>query len=114
MNWVELLERVKLAEHEARMRARQIADEARRQARERYEEERAADLEQRRAAKQVRCGAKTRKGTPCKRKGLGRGGRCPNHGGLSTGPKTKAGRRRIARAQRERWKRWREDRAVQA
>lgn len=114
MNWVELWERIKLAEHEARMRARQIAEEARRQARERYERERAADLERRRAAKQVRCGAKTRAGHPCKRKGLGNNGRCPNHGGLSTGPKTKAGRRRIALAQRERWKRWREERAHQA
>ncbi len=40
-----------------------------------------------------RCGAKTRRGTPCKRKAL-RNGRCPNHGGLSTGPRTLEGRRR--------------------
>lgn len=40
-----------------------------------------------------RCGAKTRKGTPCKRMALANG-RCPNHGGLSTGPVTTEGRRR--------------------
>jgi hypothetical protein len=40
-----------------------------------------------------RCGAMTRKGTPCKRKpvlnpdGSIRNGRCLNHGGASTGPK---------------------------
>jgi hypothetical protein len=36
-------------------------------------------------------------------KGLGHGGRCRNHGGLSTGPKTEPGRQRIAAAQRKRW-----------
>lgn len=40
-----------------------------------------------------RCGAKTRRGTPCKRKGL-KSGRCPNHGGLSTGAKTPEGKLR--------------------
>lgn len=34
------------------------------------------------------CGAKTRAGTPCKRRDLGNGGRCRLHGGLSTGTKT--------------------------
>lgn len=38
------------------------------------------------------CGAKTRKGTPCKSKVLYRGGRCKLHGGLSTGPKTQKGK----------------------
>jgi hypothetical protein len=55
------------------------------------------------------CGAKTRRGTPCQRKAL-RNGRCPNHGGLSTGPKTVKGRVRIAGRQRLRWQRWREAR----
>ncbi|MDL2317076.1 hypothetical protein LJC59_08400, partial [Desulfovibrio sp. OttesenSCG-928-A18] len=32
------------------------------------------------------CGARTRKGTPCKLKDLYRSGRCKFHGGLSTGP----------------------------
>ncbi len=42
------------------------------------------------------CGAKTRQGTPCKRKDLLKGGRCRLHGGLSTGPKTLEGKRRSA------------------
>jgi hypothetical protein len=50
------------------------------------------------------CGAKTRRGTACARKALANG-RCPNHGGLSTGPKTAEGRRRISEAQRRRWAR---------
>ena len=41
----------------------------------------------------TRCGARTRRDTPCKRVAL-RSGRCPNHGGLSTGPRTLAGRLR--------------------
>lgn len=38
----------------------------------------------------LRCGAKTRAGTPCKRRDLYLSGRCRLHGGLSTGPKRKA------------------------
>jgi hypothetical protein len=34
--------------------------------------------------------------------------RCRFHGGLSTGPKTEAGRARIAEAQRRRWAAYRE------
>ena len=49
------------------------------------------------------CGAKTRRGTPCQRKFLLRGGRCPNHGGCSTGPRTVEGRASISRAMKERW-----------
>jgi hypothetical protein len=49
------------------------------------------------------CGARTRAGHPCRRKGLGRGGRCANHGGMSTGPTTKARRDRIVQAQKRRW-----------
>nr|WP_274594846.1 HGGxSTG domain-containing protein [Parasedimentitalea marina] len=33
--------------------------------------------------------------------------RCKFHGGMSTGPKTKEGRERIAAAQRKRWAAWR-------
>jgi hypothetical protein len=36
--------------------------------------------------------------------------RCRLHGGLSTGPKTEAGRTRIAEAQRRRWRAYREGR----
>jgi len=39
------------------------------------------------------CGAKTRRGTPCKRRDLYAGGRCRLHGGLSTGPRTKKGKK---------------------
>ena len=36
----------------------------------------------------LRCGAKTRAGSPCKRRDLYASGRCRLHGGLSTGPKS--------------------------
>lgn len=49
------------------------------------------------------CGARTRKGTPCQRKFLLKGNRCPNHGGCSTGPRTPEGKQRIAEANRRRW-----------
>ena len=38
--------------------------------------------------------------------------RCRFHGGLSTGPKTEAGRARIAEAQRRRWLAYRQAREV--
>ena len=44
----------------------------------------------------LQCGAKTRAGTPCKITALYGAGRCKFHGGLSSGPKTKAGKRRSA------------------
>ena len=49
------------------------------------------------------CGARTRKGTPCRAKALPGKRRCKFHGGMSTGPKTPEGRERIAEAQRRRW-----------
>jgi hypothetical protein len=54
-----------------------------------------------------RCNAKCRTGNPCKAKAR-ENGRCRNHGGLSTGPKTTAGRAAISRAQKARWERYRE------
>ena len=49
-----------------------------------------------------RCGAHSRStGEPCKAKALPNG-RCRNHGGLSTGPKTTEGRKAIAQASRQR------------
>ncbi|WP_434655722.1 HGGxSTG domain-containing protein [Chromobacterium violaceum] len=42
------------------------------------------------------CGAKTRAGTPCKLTSIYENGRCKLHGGLSTGPRTKEGKRRAA------------------
>lgn len=47
-----------------------------------------------RKADTPRCGAKTRRGTACQAPGRGRGGRCGNHGGRSTGPRTVEGKRR--------------------
>lgn len=38
------------------------------------------------------CGARTRFGTLCKRRDLYRSGRCRLHGGLSTGPRSQAGK----------------------
>lgn len=43
-----------------------------------------------------RCGAKTRKGVPCVRKAVPSKARCPNHGGMSTGPKTTEGKAKSA------------------
>lgn len=44
-----------------------------------------------------RCGAKTRKGTPCKAPAMANG-RCRLHGGKSTGPRTPEGLERSKRA----------------
>lgn len=56
------------------------------------------------------CGAKTRLGTPCQALAIWekyadgpRNGRCRLHGGLSTGPRTPEGKRKIAEAQRRRF-----------
>jgi hypothetical protein len=58
-----------------------------------------------------RCDARCRDGSPCQAppvwdRGLDRpvNGRCRMHGGLSTGPKTVEGRRRIAESNRARSK----------
>lgn len=40
----------------------------------------------------LECGARTRAGTPCKRRDIYLCGRCKLHGGLSTGPRTIAGK----------------------
>ena len=42
----------------------------------------------------ARCGAKTRRNTPCGRMAMACG-RCRMHGGLSTGPRTTEGRERL-------------------
>jgi hypothetical protein len=49
------------------------------------------------------CGAKTRAGLPCRAKKVDGKTRCRMHGGLSTGPKSDAGRLRISEAQKKRW-----------
>lgn len=50
------------------------------------------------------CGAKTRRGTPCKMTSLYGSGRCKLHGGMSTGAKTAEGKAR----QLEGYRRWQE------
>ena len=75
----------------------------------RYSAEQAA-AEGRRRRSKLKCAARTRRGTACQRKALANG-RCPNHGGLSTGPMTEAGRRRISEAQQRRWAAWRAEHA---
>ena len=54
------------------------------------------------------CGAKTRAGGCCQVRVEPDKTRCRFHGGKSTGPKTQAGRARIAAAQRRRWLAYRE------
>lgn len=45
----------------------------------------------------MRCGARTKAtGKPCKRKDIYSSGRCKLHGGLSTGAKTQAGKKKSA------------------
>jgi hypothetical protein len=47
-----------------------------------------------------RCGAKTRRGTPCRSPAMANG-RCRMHGGMSTGPRTPEG---LTHSKRARWK----------
>ena len=50
----------------------------------------------------IKCGAYARStGNPCQAKAL-TNGRCKNHGGMSTGPKTPEGRQAIAQSTRQR------------
>jgi hypothetical protein len=52
--------------------------------------------------KKIKCEAYARTtGNPCKAKAM-TNGRCKNHGGMSTGPKTPAGRQAISQATRKR------------
>lgn len=59
------------------------------------------------AKRRVICGAKTRKGAPCRCKSEPGKRRCKFHGGMSTGARTPEGIERIREAQRKRWARWR-------
>lgn len=52
----------------------------------------------------IRCEARTRAGTPCKRKDICLNGRCKYHGGKSTGAKTAEGKAR----QLEGYRMWQE------
>ena len=44
----------------------------------------------------IRCGARTKLGGECQRPAVKKTGRCTRHGGKSTGPRTQAGRNKIA------------------
>src|SRR5262245_41841468 len=50
-------------------------------------------------AKARQCGARTRRGTPCRGPAM-KNGRCRMHGGPSTGPRTPAG---LERSRKARW-----------
>jgi hypothetical protein len=59
----------------------------------------------------IKCGAYARStGKPCQAKAL-TNGRCKNHGGLSTGPKTPEGRQVIGEATRQRMASGQQERA---
>ena len=61
----------------------------------------------------VNCGAYARStGNPCRAKALPNG-RCKNHGGLSTGPKTTEGRQAISKATRHRMASGQQKRALE-
>ena len=52
--------------------------------------------------RKIKCGAHARStGNPCQAKAL-RNGRCRNHGGNSTGPRTEAGKMAVGEATRQR------------
>lgn len=55
----------------------------------------------------VRCGAIKKTGEPCRAPVVPGKKRCKFHGGLSTGPRTEAGRQAVANAQRQRAAAWR-------
>ena len=54
-------------------------------------------------SKRPYCGASTRIGGTCKARVVPGKRRCKMHGGLSTGPRTVEGRRRVSEAQQRRW-----------
>jgi hypothetical protein len=98
----QLAEHVRMQDAVANYR-RRIAERARERQRlladwSRLHNERVQLCELKRARNAVRCGAKTRTGTPCKRRPeLGRT-RCRCHGGCSTGARTPEGRVRALAA----------------
>ncbi|MCR9061933.1 MAG: helix-turn-helix domain-containing protein [Rhodobacteraceae bacterium] len=69
-----------------------------------------AHIRENRSCRRVVCGAKTRRGTPCRAKSEPGRRRCRFHGGKSTGPRTPEGKARVAEAQRRRWALWRHER----
>ena len=105
-NWVERFVAARLAEHDERVRLRRAGKAARGAKRDAVMVARERATEERARLRELRnkpCGARTRTGQPCRRKGLGKGGRCPNHGGMSTGPRTPEGRARLSALLKARW-----------
>ena len=77
-----------------------------------FAEQLAASIERekaRAATRRVVCGAKTRKGTPCKHKSEPGKRRCKFHGGMSTGARTPEGLKAISEAQKRRWAQFRKE-----
>src|SRR5947209_700216 len=71
-------------------------------------------------ARRPQCTAKTREGRQCRARAVWdeehnrpRNSKCRVHGGLSTGPRTAEGKARIAEAQRERWRAYRQAQNVE-
>jgi len=60
-----------------------------------------------------KCEARTRQGTPCQAP-AGWNGRCRNHGGLTTGPKTPEGKKKSLAAIGQKPFEWKQPPAVQA
>ncbi|MEX0349854.1 MAG: HGGxSTG domain-containing protein [Paracoccaceae bacterium] len=98
------LERDLYADHQQAALDRQVSAqlEAAREAQQREE-----------STRRVACGAKTRKGRPCRALSEPGRNRCRFHGGKSTGPRTDEGKARIAEAQRKRWAKWRDNQLEQ-
>jgi transcriptional regulator with XRE-family HTH domain len=93
-----------MAREEARLIAKKRTTQARLVARTRATQERLTAREKAaQARRRVPCGAVTRKGVPCRMLSVPGRKRCKLHGGMSTGPRTAAGRARIAEARRRRW-----------
>ncbi len=65
--------------------------------------ERLAKDQARLDAKAATCGAVRSSGKPCPAKPVPGKSRCKFHGGMSTGPKTEAGRKRLSEAMKARW-----------
>lgn len=57
-------------------------------------------------AQRIRCGARTRRGTPCAARSEPGALRCRRHGGRSTGPRTPEGKARIGELARARMLAW--------
>lgn len=78
----------------------------------RQADRRFAHLREKQTPQRQICGAKTRKGRPCRMKSEPGKRRCKFHGGMSTGPKTAEGKARISEAQKRRWAAYRVQREL--